>query len=157
MWGAFSDERTGLLFVRVTVSSNTRKCVVSMYNLHFTWLLSQMRPGSTLQVMWSLRILAYVRLNISINHMTPPFILSRLEFSVSSHYCSISSSATVLNTKLQRNSQTARATMRELPPLLGYRRFSKGLRPSRSPDLSPPDISSRATLTPLPTARTHTM
>jgi hypothetical protein len=34
MWGALSDERTGLLFARVTVSSN--KSVVSMYNLHFT-------------------------------------------------------------------------------------------------------------------------
>jgi hypothetical protein len=34
MWGALSDERTGLSFARVTVSSN--KSVVSMYNLHFT-------------------------------------------------------------------------------------------------------------------------
>jgi hypothetical protein len=34
MWGALSDERTGLSFVRVTVSSN--KSVVSLYNLHFT-------------------------------------------------------------------------------------------------------------------------
>jgi hypothetical protein len=34
MWGALSDERTGLTFARVTVSSN--KYVVSMYNLHFT-------------------------------------------------------------------------------------------------------------------------
>jgi hypothetical protein len=32
--GALSDERTGLSFTRVTVSSN--KSVVSMYNLHFT-------------------------------------------------------------------------------------------------------------------------
>jgi hypothetical protein len=31
--GALSDERTGLLFARVTVVSN--KSVVSMYNLHF--------------------------------------------------------------------------------------------------------------------------
>jgi hypothetical protein len=34
MWGALSDERTGLSFARVTVSSN--KSVVSMYSLHFT-------------------------------------------------------------------------------------------------------------------------
>jgi hypothetical protein len=34
MWGALSDERTSLSFVRVTVSSN--KSAVSMYNLHFT-------------------------------------------------------------------------------------------------------------------------
>jgi hypothetical protein len=34
MWGAVTEERTGLSFVRVTVSSN--KSVVSMYNLHFT-------------------------------------------------------------------------------------------------------------------------
>jgi hypothetical protein len=34
MWGAHSDERAGLLFARVKVSSN--KSVVSMYNLHFT-------------------------------------------------------------------------------------------------------------------------
>jgi hypothetical protein len=34
MWGALSDERMGLSFARVTVSSN--KPVVSMYNLHFT-------------------------------------------------------------------------------------------------------------------------
>jgi hypothetical protein len=34
MWGTPSDERMGLLFARVTVSSN--KSVVSMYNLHFT-------------------------------------------------------------------------------------------------------------------------
>jgi hypothetical protein len=34
MWGVLSDERTGLAFARVTVSSN--KSVVSMYNLHFT-------------------------------------------------------------------------------------------------------------------------
>jgi hypothetical protein len=34
MWGALSDERTGLSFASVTVSSN--KSVVSMYNLHFT-------------------------------------------------------------------------------------------------------------------------
>jgi hypothetical protein len=34
MWSALSDERTGLLFARVTVSSN--KSVVSMYNLYFT-------------------------------------------------------------------------------------------------------------------------
>jgi hypothetical protein len=34
MLGALSDERTGLSFARVTVSSN--KSVVSMYNLHFT-------------------------------------------------------------------------------------------------------------------------
>jgi hypothetical protein len=34
MWGALSDERTGLSFIRVTVSSS--KSVVSMYNLHFT-------------------------------------------------------------------------------------------------------------------------
>jgi hypothetical protein len=33
MWGSLSDERTGLPFARVTVSSN--KSVVSMYNLHF--------------------------------------------------------------------------------------------------------------------------
>jgi hypothetical protein len=32
MWGALSDERMGLLFARVTVSSN--KSVVSMYILH---------------------------------------------------------------------------------------------------------------------------
>jgi hypothetical protein len=32
MWGALSDERTGLSFARVTVSCNTS--VVSMYNLH---------------------------------------------------------------------------------------------------------------------------
>jgi hypothetical protein len=34
MWGALSDERTGLSFARLTVSSN--KFVVSMYSLHFT-------------------------------------------------------------------------------------------------------------------------
>jgi hypothetical protein len=34
MCGALSDERTGLSFARVTVSSS--KSVVSMYNLHFT-------------------------------------------------------------------------------------------------------------------------
>jgi hypothetical protein len=34
MWGALSDERTGLSFSRVTVSSS--KSVVSMFNLHFT-------------------------------------------------------------------------------------------------------------------------
>jgi hypothetical protein len=34
IWGALSDERTGLSFARVTVSSN--KSVVSMYNLYFT-------------------------------------------------------------------------------------------------------------------------
>jgi hypothetical protein len=35
MWGALSDERTGLSFVRVIVSSI--KSIVSMYNyLHFT-------------------------------------------------------------------------------------------------------------------------
>jgi hypothetical protein len=34
MWGALSDERTGLSFARVTVSSSSS--VVSMYNLHFT-------------------------------------------------------------------------------------------------------------------------
>jgi hypothetical protein len=33
MWGALSDERTGLLFARVTVSSN--KSLVSTCNLHF--------------------------------------------------------------------------------------------------------------------------
>jgi hypothetical protein len=32
MWDALSDERTGLSFARVTVSSN--KSVASMYNLH---------------------------------------------------------------------------------------------------------------------------
>jgi hypothetical protein len=32
MWGALSDEKTGLSFARVTVNSN--KSVVSMYNLH---------------------------------------------------------------------------------------------------------------------------
>jgi hypothetical protein len=35
MWGVLSEERTGLSFARVTVSSN--KPVVSMYNLHFTY------------------------------------------------------------------------------------------------------------------------
>jgi hypothetical protein len=35
MWHAISDERTGLSFARVTVSSN--KAVVSIYNLHFTY------------------------------------------------------------------------------------------------------------------------
>jgi hypothetical protein len=34
MWGALSDERTGLSFARVTVNSNNS--VVSMYNLYFT-------------------------------------------------------------------------------------------------------------------------
>jgi hypothetical protein len=34
MWSALSDERTGLFFIRVAVSSN--KCVVSMYSLHVT-------------------------------------------------------------------------------------------------------------------------
>jgi hypothetical protein len=34
MWNALSDERTGLSFARITVSSN--KPVVSMYNLHVT-------------------------------------------------------------------------------------------------------------------------
>jgi hypothetical protein len=33
LWGALSDERMGLPFARVTVSSN--KSVVNMYNLHF--------------------------------------------------------------------------------------------------------------------------
>jgi hypothetical protein len=33
MWGALSEERTGLLFARVTFSSN--KSVVSMYNFNF--------------------------------------------------------------------------------------------------------------------------
>jgi hypothetical protein len=33
-WGALSDERTGLSFARVTVSSN--KFVVIMYNFYFT-------------------------------------------------------------------------------------------------------------------------
>jgi hypothetical protein len=36
MWGALSDERTGLSFAGVTVNSN--KSLVSMYNLHFTSL-----------------------------------------------------------------------------------------------------------------------
>jgi hypothetical protein len=35
MWGALSDERMGLSFARVTVSSN--KSVVSVYNLYFTY------------------------------------------------------------------------------------------------------------------------
>jgi hypothetical protein len=35
MWGALSEERTGLSFARVTVRSN--KSVVIMYNLHFTF------------------------------------------------------------------------------------------------------------------------
>jgi hypothetical protein len=34
MWGALSDERTGLSFARVTVRSS--KSVVSVHNLHFT-------------------------------------------------------------------------------------------------------------------------
>jgi hypothetical protein len=34
IWGALSDERMGLSFARMTVSSS--KSVVSMYNLHFT-------------------------------------------------------------------------------------------------------------------------
>jgi hypothetical protein len=34
MWGALFDERTGLSFARVTVSSS--KSFVSMYDLHFT-------------------------------------------------------------------------------------------------------------------------
>jgi hypothetical protein len=34
MWGALSDERAGLSFSRVTVS--TSKSVVSMYKLNFT-------------------------------------------------------------------------------------------------------------------------
>jgi hypothetical protein len=34
MWGALSDERTGLSFARVIVRSS--KSFVSMYNLHFT-------------------------------------------------------------------------------------------------------------------------
>jgi hypothetical protein len=34
IWSALSDERTGLSFTRVTVSSN--KPVVSMYNLYVT-------------------------------------------------------------------------------------------------------------------------
>jgi hypothetical protein len=33
MWGVLSDERTGLSFARITVSSS--KSVASMYNLHF--------------------------------------------------------------------------------------------------------------------------
>jgi hypothetical protein len=45
MWGALSDERTDLSFARVTVSSN--KSVVSMYNLHFTFV----SPGSVQQIM----------------------------------------------------------------------------------------------------------
>jgi hypothetical protein len=34
MWSVLSDERTGLSFARVTVSSN--ESVVSVYNLQFT-------------------------------------------------------------------------------------------------------------------------
>jgi hypothetical protein len=41
MWDALSDERTGLSFARVTVSSN--KSVVSTYSLHFT-LRTSMDP-----------------------------------------------------------------------------------------------------------------
>jgi hypothetical protein len=33
MWGALSDERTGVAFTRVTVNSNNS--VVNMYTLHF--------------------------------------------------------------------------------------------------------------------------
>jgi hypothetical protein len=42
MWGTLSDERTGLSFAGVTDSSNTRKSVVRMYNLHFAFYLMYM-------------------------------------------------------------------------------------------------------------------
>jgi hypothetical protein len=38
MWGALSDERMGLSFPRVTVSSS--KSVVSTYNIYFTCYLT---------------------------------------------------------------------------------------------------------------------
>jgi hypothetical protein len=43
VWGALSDERTGLSFARVTISSN--KYVDSMYNLHFTCMYIQHIQG----------------------------------------------------------------------------------------------------------------
>jgi hypothetical protein len=43
MWGVLSDERTGLSFASVIVSSN--KPVVSMYNLHFTCMYIQHIQG----------------------------------------------------------------------------------------------------------------
>jgi hypothetical protein len=42
MWGALSDERTGLSFARVTVSN---KSVVSMYNLHLPFDLFHFGPS----------------------------------------------------------------------------------------------------------------
>jgi hypothetical protein len=56
MWGAFSDEMSGLLFARVTVSSN--KSVVSIYNLHFIkykciqhMYRASVSPGTVQQIM----------------------------------------------------------------------------------------------------------
>jgi hypothetical protein len=54
MWGALSDEKTGLLFARVTVSST--KSVVSMYSLHFIKSIyniykASVSPGSVQQIM----------------------------------------------------------------------------------------------------------
>jgi hypothetical protein len=55
--GALFDERTGLSFVRVTVSSN--KSVVTMYNLHFTCYLMYVKVKvkfSPLQALEALRV-----------------------------------------------------------------------------------------------------
>jgi hypothetical protein len=57
MWGALSDERTGLSLSKVTVSSN--KSVVSMYNLHlmlfniciYNIYRASVSPGSVQQIM----------------------------------------------------------------------------------------------------------
>jgi hypothetical protein len=44
MWGALFDERTGLSFARVTVSSN--KSVVNMYNIYKAYV----SPGSVQRI-----------------------------------------------------------------------------------------------------------
>jgi hypothetical protein len=54
MWGALSDERTGLSFARVTVSSS--KSVVSMYNIFYMLLnvciyKTSVSAGSVQQIM----------------------------------------------------------------------------------------------------------
>jgi hypothetical protein len=65
MWGALSDERTGLSFATVTVSSN--KSVVSMYNLHFTCKYMQHTHGLSVQAQHS-RSCPVIRVNGSSVH-----------------------------------------------------------------------------------------
>jgi hypothetical protein len=53
MWGSLTDDRTGLSFARVTVSSNTS--VVGMYNLHVITCMyniykASVSPGSVQQI-----------------------------------------------------------------------------------------------------------